>query len=68
MEWKSKTIYLDKLASSNYKEIQIWQNLFDNVEVDSLFEDFKAWIDRHDNYRNTSFAQTFKELAPYVSV
>lgn len=65
---KARQFILDKLASSNYKEIQIWQNLFDNVEVDSLFEDFKAWIDRHDNYRNTSFAQTFKELAPYVSV
>ena len=64
---EAKQFISDKLSSSNYPEIQTWQNLFDNVEEPSLFVDFKAWINRHDNYRKTSFTETFQELAPYVS-
>jgi MoaA/NifB/PqqE/SkfB family radical SAM enzyme len=65
---KARQFIVDKLASSNHLEIQTWQHLFNNIQEPGLFEDFKAWIHRHDRYRKTSFTETFKELAPYVSV
>lgn len=62
----AKAVIVNKLQSSIIKDVHVWANLMQNTDDSKLFTQFQQYIQQHDKYRNTNFANTFPELAPYI--
>jgi hypothetical protein len=62
----AKSIIVKKLQSSTIDDVRVWANLMQNTDDSELFTQFQKYVYQHDQYRNTNFANTFPELAPYI--
>jgi hypothetical protein len=63
---EAKQKIINHLNQSTHKDVQNWCILLDNTDDNTLFVQFQKRLHQHDNYRNTNFANTFPELAPYI--
>lgn len=54
------------LSTSRHQDVLTWANLINNADHSDLFDTFRQRCQQHDQYRNTNFASTFPELAPYI--
>jgi MoaA/NifB/PqqE/SkfB family radical SAM enzyme len=61
-----KELIVENLQSSSHKDIIKWAELIKHADESVLFDNFKKFLHQHDRYRNTNFANTFPELAPYI--
>jgi molybdenum cofactor biosynthesis enzyme MoaA len=57
---------VEKLKTSQYAEAQTWAKLIENTDDSNLFNQFKQFVQRHDQYRNLNFKTTFPEMAQYI--
>ena len=62
----AKSAIVKKLESSIIDNVLAWTNLMQTTDDSNLFTEFKQYVQQHDQYRNTNFAKTFPELAPYI--
>ena len=62
----AKLAIVKKLESSIIDDVVAWANLMQNTDDSNLFTEFQKYVQQHDQYRNTNFATTFPELAPYI--
>jgi len=62
----AKEKIVNYLNSSVDKDVQTWAKLIEHNDDSDMFEEFRLRLHQHDKYRNTSFAITFPELAPYI--
>jgi hypothetical protein len=61
-----RDIIISKLTSSKDPDVKQWAELIRNTDDSNLFSEFKEKMQKHDEYRALSFAQTFSELANYI--
>lgn len=52
----------EMLHSSNNHNVKKWAHHLESEDSSEFFNDFCAYVQRHDNYRGTCFESTFKEL------
>jgi MoaA/NifB/PqqE/SkfB family radical SAM enzyme len=66
--WAShaKQKIIDCLNQSQHQDVKNWANLMEQNDDSNMFEQFQQRLHQHDQYRNTTFASTFPELAPYI--
>lgn len=57
---------INHLAQSSHEDVQNWVKLIEQNDDSMMFEQFQKRLHQHDQYRNTNFANTFPELAPYI--
>ena len=57
---------INHLLLSNDNDVVNWAMLIKNTDESKMFDSFKKYLHQHDSYRNTNFARTFPELAPYI--
>ena len=62
----AKSAIVNKLQSSTIEDVQTWANLMQNTDDSDLFDQFKQFVQRHDQYRNLDFKNTFPDLAQYT--
>lgn len=63
----AKEHIINHLRNSKHKDVLNWISLLEGTDEDSaMFELFKKYLHQHDSYRNTNFASSFPELAPYI--
>jgi len=62
----AKSAIVNKLQSSTIEDVQTWANLMQNTDDSNLFDQFKQFVQRHDQYRNLDFKNTFPDLAQYI--
>lgn len=62
----AKEYIIKHLQSSNYPGVVQWASLLKNTDNSVMFESFKKYLHKHDQYRNTNFIKTFPELATYI--
>jgi len=62
----AKLAIVNKLQSSTIEDVRTWANLMQNTDDSNLFNKFKQFVQRHDQYRNLDFKTTFSELARYI--
>lgn len=63
---EARKAIVQKLESSQHSDVVDWAMLINNADQSVLFDTFKKYLQQHDTYRNTNFASTFPELAPYI--
>jgi sulfatase maturation enzyme AslB (radical SAM superfamily) len=63
----AKEIIINKLQSSAIEEVHVWANLMQTTDDSKLFEQFRQFVQRHDQYRSLNFQTTFPELAKYLN-
>jgi hypothetical protein len=54
------------LNNSADADVQNWARLVEQNDDSMMFDQFQQRLHQHDKYRNTDFAKTFPELAPYI--
>jgi MoaA/NifB/PqqE/SkfB family radical SAM enzyme len=66
--WHStaKNFIVEHLMTSQYPDVLTWAALINNSDDSEFFDTFKQRCHEHDQYRKTSFANVFPELAPYI--
>lgn len=64
--WPNKSFILDRLAASPYKCITPWIKMLESTDDSDQFAVFKRRVIEHDQYRGTSFDNTFPELSEYL--
>lgn len=64
---EAKQYIISKLSKSPYLDTRTWARLLANVDDSQHFAEFVQRTQQHDQYRNTSFADTFPEMAKYFS-
>ena len=62
----AKQKIIDCLNQSLHLDVQNWSTLISQTDDSNMFEQFQLRLLQHDQYRNTNFANTFPELAPYI--
>jgi MoaA/NifB/PqqE/SkfB family radical SAM enzyme len=62
----AKQKIVNYLNGSSDKEVQNWAKLLIQNDDSNMFDQFCQRVHQHDQYRNTNFAKTFPELAPYI--
>ena len=62
----AKGSIVNKLQSSIIEDVRTWANLMQNTDDTNLFDQFKQFVQRHDQYRNLNFKNTFPDLAQYI--
>jgi hypothetical protein len=62
----AKLAIVNKLQSSTIEDVRVWSNLMQNTDNSNLFDQFKQFVQRHDQYRNLDFKNTFPDLAQYI--
>ena len=63
---EAREFITNHLQTSNNSDVVNWGLLIKNTDESSMFDLFKKYLHQHDSYRNTNFANTFSELAPYI--
>jgi hypothetical protein len=62
----AKLAIVNKLQSSTIEDVCAWANLMQNTDDSNLFDQFKQFVQQHDQYRNLNFKNTFPDLAQYI--
>jgi hypothetical protein len=62
----AKLAIVNKLQSSIIEDVRTWANLMQNTDDSNLFDQFKQFVQQHDQYRNLNFKNTFPDLAQYI--
>lgn len=57
---------VDKLRISQYPAVQIWAGLIKNTDDSEYLQEFKQYLQEHDQYRELNFKQVFPEMAKYI--
>ena len=56
---------IDKLASSEWQQVQDWAVLMSQTDDSHLFDEFKKFVTQHDQYRKLDYKNTFSELGKF---
>jgi len=66
--WPStaKEAIVNKLQSSTIEDVRVWTKLMQHNDDQNLFEQFRQFVQRHDQYRNLNFKTAFPEMAQYI--
>lgn len=61
-----RAVIAEHLKASNDPEVGIWAELIANTDDSQHWQDFKKYLQLHDQYRGTDFADVFPELAEFI--
>lgn len=55
------------MRTSKHEDVHTWADYLENNSSDEYYNDWVKYKDKHDVYRNTSFAKTFPELEELIN-
>jgi hypothetical protein len=55
------------MQTSKHEDVHTWADYLENNSSDEYYNDWVKYKDKHDVYRNTSFAKTFPELEELIN-
>lgn len=62
-----KSAIVNKLRKGKHIDILRWSKIIEDYDDSEYFEDFLKYRDKHDIYRNLSFAKTFPEVEDLIN-
>jgi hypothetical protein len=65
--WPNREHIVKHLEGSRFEDVRTWAGMIANTDKSDLFEEFCQRLHQHDHYRGLKFADTFPEMASYIT-